>query len=65
VVDGNDLGANDIVLVPGNADFRKLATWKRKHKRDVVDWLRAAYDAGSHVAVVAFYSSFCSLPKGI
>jgi transcriptional regulator GlxA family with amidase domain len=46
----SDVGARDVIVVPGSARFRE-STWLKRHGA-LVSWVRNAYEAGATVASV-------------
>lgn len=47
-----DVGPDDIVLVPGSAALRDLPSWKSARGQQVAQWLRTAYAAGATISSV-------------
>lgn len=63
----NDVGPNDIVIVPGGTAIRLDALQRNRRLRPAMAWIRSAHDAGARVAsvcVAAFFLGAAGLLDG-
>ncbi len=47
-----DIGANDLIVVPGSTQLRRGVLRRERALRTLLDWLRASYQSGASVASV-------------
>lgn len=63
----NDVGPNDIVVVPGGTPIRLEALQRSRRLQPSIAWIRSAYDAGARIAsvcVAAFFLGAAGLLDG-